>query len=503
MTQASSALASLRTSVIAGVRWNAAGTTILIGLQGLQLVVLSRMLPPADFGLMAMCTVVIAFAESLSAAGTGNYIIHRQSTSTALLATSTALNLIVGLGIALAVFLGAPLLADVFNEPRLILLVRTLACATFISAIGVVPDQILRRELEFKTLVTSQVVAMAMATAVSITMAAAGAGVMSLVMGFVTRTSAATALVTLATWRKMDFGRQFRMSRKELGHLLRFGAPQLSQRLLDIASERVDVALVGATMGAEMLGHYAFALSLVTIPQTRINPIATAVALPAFSKLQDDRTILGTAFCRVLRAVTAINAPLLLGLVVSAPVAIPLAFGDKWMSTIPIVQFLSLVGLGRAVGNPVGCLLVATGAVWRAFVWTVGCVSVTIVVVYTSCVTTGTPSGVAFGLGLIQLPLILATYLFLVRPTTKTIWCGYIDSIGRPVTAAAVSAVFAWLPSFVFERGAVLVVIQVAAFIAAYRVALQAIDPASLRELMTLLRRNALRTDAMRTITRE
>ena len=501
MNQVSPALASLRTSVIAGVRWNTAGATILIGLQGLQLVVLSRMLPPSDFGLMAMCTVVMAFAESLSAAGTGNYIIYRQSTSTALLATSTALNLIVGLGIALVVFLGAPLLADVFNEPRLILLVRTLACATFISAIGVVPHQILRRELEFKTLVTSQVVAMALATAVSITMAAAGAGVMSLVMGFITRTSAATALVTWATWRKMDFGRQFRMSREELGRLVRFGAPQLSERLLGIASDRADVALVGVIMGAEILGYYAFALSLVTIPQMRINPIATSVALPAFSKLQDKDTILGTAFCRVLRVVTAINAPLLLGLVVTAPVAIPLAFGDKWTPAIPVVQLLSLVGLGRAVGNPVGSLLVATGAVWRAFAWSVGCVSVTIVAVLTSCLLIGTPSGVAFCTGLIQLLLVPATYLFLVRPTSNASWYEYIDAIGRPVIAAAVGAALAWLPSFVFERGTVLAVIQVAVFIAAYPVALQAIDPASPRELMQLLRRNTPRTEEMSTNT--
>lgn len=250
-----------------------------------------------------------------------------------------------------------------------------------------------------------------------------------------------------------------------------------------------------------MLGYYAFALSLVTIPQMRINPIATSVALPAFSKLQAKGTRLGTAFCRVLRVVTAINAPLMLGLVVTAPVAIPLAFGDKWTPAIPVVQLLSLVGLGRAVGNPVGSLLVATGAVWRAFAWSVGCVSVTIVAVLTSCLLIGTPSGVALGTGLIQLLLVPATYLFLVRPTSNASWYEYIDAIGRPVIAAAVGAALAWLPSFVFERGTVLAVIQLAVFIAAYPVALQAIDPASPRELMQLLRRNTPRTEEMSTNT--
>lgn len=46
---------------------------------------------------------------------------------------------------------------------------------------------------------------------------------------------------------------------------------------------------------------------------------------------------------------------------------VPLVFGEKWSSIIPVLQLLCIVGLLRSVGNPIGSLLMAKARVDISF----------------------------------------------------------------------------------------------------------------------------------------
>ncbi|MFP1452297.1 hypothetical protein ACLB1N_12800 [Escherichia coli] len=62
-----------------------------------------------------------------------------------------------------------------------------------------------------------------------------------------------------------------------------------------------------------------------------------------------------------------INFPALLGLMVVSNNFVPLVFGEKWNSIIPVLQLLCVVGLLRSVGNPIGSLLMAKARVDISF----------------------------------------------------------------------------------------------------------------------------------------
>lgn len=99
----------------------------------------------------------------------------------------------------------------------------------------------------------------------------------------------------------------------------------------------------------------------------KLNPIITRVLFPAFAKIQDDTEKLRVNFYKLLSVVGIINFPALLGLMVVSNNFVPLVFGEKWSSIIPVLQLLCIVGLLRSVGNPIGSLLMAKARVDISF----------------------------------------------------------------------------------------------------------------------------------------
>ena len=74
----------------------------------------------------------------------------------------------------------------------------------------------------------------------------------------------------------------------------------------------------------------------------------------------------------MFQMLASVNFPMMVGLAVVAPVAVPVIFGEQWMSSIILIQILTVVGLLRSTGNPVGSLLLAKGRADLGFKWNLG-----------------------------------------------------------------------------------------------------------------------------------
>src|SRR5574341_2298515 len=127
---------SLRRKAALGVKWTGAGTVITTGLRVLQLVVLARLLGPSDFGLMAMITVVIGFAQGFADMGVSNAIIHRQDNTRSELSSLYWLNMLAGLTVFALVMASSPLVAKFYGEPRLASLIPWPALVFLVIPLG-------------------------------------------------------------------------------------------------------------------------------------------------------------------------------------------------------------------------------------------------------------------------------------------------------------------------------------------------------------------------------
>src|SRR5688572_10980173 len=137
---------SLTHRALGGMVWVAWGSGAVGLLKILVLILLTRSLAPADFGLVTAALVVVNFALNFSQVGLGPALIQRpilepRHTSTAFVA-STAF----GLVLTAITWLAAALVAQFFRMPDLTPIVRALAITFAISGIATVPESLLQRE---------------------------------------------------------------------------------------------------------------------------------------------------------------------------------------------------------------------------------------------------------------------------------------------------------------------------------------------------------------------
>jgi O-antigen/teichoic acid export membrane protein len=428
---------SLRRQALAGVKWttlSAVGTT---GTQLLQLLVLARLLRPDDFGLMGMVVLVIGFAQAYTDAGIGAALVHRQTVTRDQLSSLYWLGLALGAAVCAILSLVAPVLALFFREPRLVPLLRVVSLIFLVLPLGKQFELLLQRDLRFDLLAGQELAATAAGAVAAATAALNGAGVWAMIAGTMVVAIVKTIWLCWIGMREHRPGLHFR--RRDLDGFVSFGVYQMGERTVNFVAERMDQLLIARLLGTQALGYYSFAFNLTAQPVSRINPIVTKVAFPIFARVQDDPGRLRRGYLTVVRLVASVNAPLLFGLLAVGPSLVPMAFGDKWHDSILLVQILSLVALGRSVGNPTGSLLLARGRADLGFHWNAGLLLVTLPCLWTGAVLGGAP-GAALALLLVQAVLGVVAYFVLIRPIIGPCGREYGLSVFGPTALAACMA---------------------------------------------------------------
>ena len=424
---------SLRANAVAGIRWTSLSSVVSTGSEMLRTIVVARFLSPADFGLMAMATLVIGAAQTYTDLGLTAAIIHRQHTTKEELSTLYWLNLFSGLVVFALVWFSSPLISLFFREPKLLSLLKVVALVFIIAPIGSQFDILLQRDLAFGVLASRDILASVGNTAVAIAGAVCGFGVWALVCGFITNTALRTLLLVRVGWSR--FRPLLHFHRSELKGYITFGLFQMGERSINYLGQRLDQILIGSVLGARALGYYSFAFNLTTQPIYRVSPILNKVAFPLFSRVQYDREKLRKGYTKLLSFLTTINAPLLIGLAVVAPLAVPLIFGTKWSKSITLLQILCLVTLSRTVGNPVGNLLLAKGRADLGFKWTMFSIVVSAPTIYGGG-RVGGATGVAVALLVLQGVLVVPAYRYLVRPLVGECGREYSGALLKPIVLA-------------------------------------------------------------------
>src|SRR5262245_3212716 len=107
----------------------------------ITLVVL-RLLAPADYGLMALVSVVISVLMNVSEMGLGSSVVQAQQLGRDEVARVNGL--VIALNVAACVLLlaGAPLVALAFHEERLVALVRVASLQFLLSALATLPQSL-------------------------------------------------------------------------------------------------------------------------------------------------------------------------------------------------------------------------------------------------------------------------------------------------------------------------------------------------------------------------
>lgn len=412
-----------------GVRWTATASTVGAIVQSLQLVVMARLLTPAEFGLFASVAVVTGLTSFIAEAGLGPAVVRRPEVSRALQGTAHAVGLGLGLACSMILWFGAVPLGMFYGTPNLVPLVQLASAVFLVQPLGLVFSHLLQRDLNFKALAWVDIGSAAAALTVAVGAGVAGLGAASLVLG-----QLAAAVVRAATLLAIGiprYGLHFAFDRAEARYLRRFGVFQIGDSLVGYLHSQLDLLLLGRFAGPEQLGLYYAVKQLAYKPLQLINPIVTKVALPAFARVQDEPAQLQRGYLGVVAALALVQVPVYGLLAALAVPLLGLLLGPGWTEAAPVLVLLALTYLFRSTINPVGSLLLAVGRADRSLYWNVG-----VLAFLAPVLALAAPFG-AVTMATVSLLGIIAlhgpAWAFLVRPCCGATAKDYFGQQGRTV----------------------------------------------------------------------
>jgi PST family polysaccharide transporter len=353
-----------------GVAWVMFGAGAQIGVKLMVLAVLARLLTPADFGLIATGTMVIAFVQFASRFGVAPAIVQKAEIDADLLRAGFALGTLLGIGMFGALYLLAADIAGFFGFAGLTDMLRALSFTLVLAGICQVPEALLQRELHFKQLTLIEGVSFTLGYGgVSIGLALLGFGAWSLIAGLLCEQAIRAVLLLGA--RRFPIGLTFSMA--SISQLLRYGGGLSMVQLTNSLAYQADNLVVAKFMGAEAIGIYSRAYQVLTAPTKLIGNSLLKVLFPAMSRVQADQERLGRAFAQAIGAVLLVCLPASACLIVLAPEIVHVLLGGQWGGVVEPFRLLALAIAFRVGHKICEALLRARGHIaslwWRQVVY--------------------------------------------------------------------------------------------------------------------------------------
>jgi O-antigen/teichoic acid export membrane protein len=326
------------------------------------LVLLTRLLAPADFGVASAAMVFITFSLNFSQLGMGPALVQRPALQPRHISTAFFASTGLGILVAAVVWAAAPMIAQFFRMDHLAPVVRWLALVFPIAGMSVVPESLLQRELRFRLLANRDVVSYGLGYGmVGVVLALLGYGVWALVAAQLTQALLRTAILLRA-------GPPLLVAPPTWGsflELMDYGVGQSAGRLGIILANQVDNLVVGRWLGAVALGQYSRAFQLVSVPTALLGDVLDKVLFPTLARVQDEPRRLASAFLHGTALLALLTLPAGVVIAVVAPELVAVAFGSRWEALVPPFQVLALGVMFRTSFRMSDSLSRATGKVYR------------------------------------------------------------------------------------------------------------------------------------------
>ena len=322
-----------------------------------RLVILARILSPNDFGLMGIALLTMATLDTFSQTGFQQALIQKKEDIKPYLDSAWTVLVLRGFILFAILFSIAPYVASFFNATEAKLIIQVIGLAILFQAftnIGVVYFQ---KELEFNKQFIYQISGTLADFAVAISAALILRSVWALVFGLL----AGNAVRCFVSYLIHPYRPHLSFDFGKAKELFGFGKWILGTSIITFLFNQGDDAFLGKVLGVTVLGFYQMAYRIGQLPVTEFAKVISQVTLPAYSKLQDDRTKLKEGFFKTLNITSFIMIPLAGGISILAPEFTKIFLGEKWMPIIPALRILVIAGTIRALINIGGILYQGIG----------------------------------------------------------------------------------------------------------------------------------------------
>jgi len=344
-------------SVVNGATWTGFGQVTLQGLRFISVAILARILSPDDFGMVAMVTIVTSVAAHLIDMGFVEVVVQRKEITQKQLSTIYWIILSTGIALCLLVSAISPFIARFFNNEQVGPLLAVSSLIFVIHSSASLHSALLRKKLQFHKSSIADIGDAFGYVAGALPAAFAGLGVWSLVIGNITGYIPGTIL----RWIFARWHPSFVFSVSSLKDIWKFGAANVSTRMVYTVMDRLDYLIIGKFLSAATLGFYYMSLRIIRMPADSLTFIGNRISLPAFALVQDDTQRLQRGLLKGESFLSLIAIPLFTGLAIVAPELISVFVGAKWLPAVSSLRILCVAGCVSILNIGVPAMFLAKG----------------------------------------------------------------------------------------------------------------------------------------------
>lgn len=426
---------SLTAETLSGINWTITKTYVKAFVSAIVGIILARILPPSEFGLLGMTVIFIGIADLFATLGINSAVVKIKEINKYHLNGARLSILLLGFIMFFFFYLTAPYIADFYNEPKLTDILKVLSIPFILKGITSVSTALIMRRMDFRLLLIIELSAYVGGYTVGIIFALYDYGVWSLVIARILSSIIATIIIFINEPPK--FGIRFR--KEELKELFAFGTGLSLSKLLHYAATNVDYLIIGKFLSPYLLGLYQKSYSLFTLPIQQVSSGIYSVLFPAFSKVQDNPEKLRIGYLRTIQTVVFILFPILTFLFISGKFVILGLYGPNWKGAVTVFKILVLAGYFRATLSYSGAIAHAVGKVY---------VELRQQIVYFITLAVGVYFGVEFGIEGAAVAVVFALFvLFMLQSQLaiqiiETNWLSFLKTFLPGITLSIIIFLF-------------------------------------------------------------
>lgn len=348
---------------IRGAVWVAA-TRVAVSMLGIvSTLALTHLIPPNDFGLVAIATAIYMMIASITELSLSAALVQMEDVSKAQYDASFTLSVLRSTFIAVILVALGPYVSFTYGDERIASLLYALAISAITIGFFNPKYVVFSRELKFHQEFCMNSIGKFSGLLVALIIGYTWRSYWALVGG-----AFATQLVTVAiSYLQVPY--KPALSLRHSRQIFSFSAWLVLSQAISTINLRLDQLLLGYFLGKTPLGAYAVGDNLANIPNRELTQPIAQVLFPSFARMKNDSARVAQAYQLSQCALIAIAVPAGAGFAVITPQFVDLFLGSEWGSTKIIIEIIALSTILQTQSGPAQSLALAMGEtkllLWR------------------------------------------------------------------------------------------------------------------------------------------
>ena len=337
----------LKAKTAKGLLWGGVGNGLIQLLNLVFGIFLARLLTPHDYGMVGYLAIFSVLGSSIQECGFTNALVNQKTIRHEDYNAAFWFSIFLGISCYLILFFTAPLIANFYNEPRLVPLSRYLFLSFVISSTVTAHNGFMMKKLMVKQKTLSQIIGLLVSGTVGVVLAYNGYAY----WGIATQTVTYVLVYAITMWCFSPWRPTFHFNFKPIKSMIGFSAKVLVTNVFIHINNNIFTVLLGRLYTSRDVGNYTQAAKWNQMGYSLISNMIQGVAQPVLKEVEEERERQLRVFRKMLRFTAFVSFPAMLTLALVSKEFITIAITDKWLNSAVIMQMLCVWGAFFPIGT--------------------------------------------------------------------------------------------------------------------------------------------------------